>query len=452
MASKVDLFHRAVTARARRFASVVFGVGLSAGVFSAACSSDEQAAVGADGGGTGGNSTSSGGASLGGTQGGGVPGGGGSSQAGGAGSSSAGGRSGAAGSGGASASGGSPSAGGTSSGGTTSAGGQDGGGNVPSSGLRVVGNEILAPDGKPFHGRGANLNDTRSCNACAYAAADVDGLNRWSDELLDNWKANLVRFDLWSWATADGRVQWQSVTQDASYLADIKNTVTHMTSKSGVYVMVTVFLDPSIKPNNSDPDSEWPTAQTIPVYQALAGALYDDPKVLFALTNEPHGPDNMNAELAQRYLDSIDAIRAVEKQHNAGEHIVVVQAPQGWSRFLDYFVQNPIQRTNVAYEVHVYNPQSDFDRMLTQPHKTLPILVGEHGPNPYGTDADIQALWQLCQQLEIPHIAWTFHMRCDPNLLQDTASDGCGLSASTGYNFPRTSWGDMLHTYLATPW
>jgi hypothetical protein len=212
------------------------------------------------------------------------------------------------------------------------------------------------------------------------------------------------------------------LVQDSGYLADIKNTVTHMTGKSHVYVMVTLFSDPSMKPDNSDPDSEWPTAQTIPVYQALAGALYDDPKVLFALTNEPHGPDNMDAELAQRYLDSIDAIRAVETQHGVPEHVIVVQAPSQWARYLDYFVQNPIKRSNVAYEVHSYNPQSDFDHLLTQPHKTLPIIVGEHGPSQY------------------------------PNLLQDTASDGCGLAASTGYNFPRTAWGDMLHDYLAQPW
>jgi len=283
-------------------------------------------------------------------------------------------------------------------------------------------------------------------------APDVQGLNRWTDELLDGWHANFVRFDLWAFPAAGGRVQWRSVTQDPGYLADITNTVTHMTAKPGVYVMVTVFLDPSIKPNNADPDSEWPTAQTIPVYQALAGALYANPKVLFGLTNEPHGPANQNAALAQRYLDSIDAIRAVEQQHAVPEHIVVVQAPQQWSRDLSYFVQNPLQRTNVAYEVHPYNPQTDFDMLLTQPHQTLPIVVGEYGPSQFSTNADVKALFSLCQTLEIPHIAWTFHMRCPPNLLQDTASDGCGLSAASGYAFPRTDWGNMLHDYLATPW
>lgn len=324
------------------------------------------------------------------------------------------------------------------SGGVLGTGGS-GGSAAGEGGLHVDGNRLLGPDGKPFHGRGANLNDTRSCDACSFMAADVEGLNRWTDELLDGWHGNFVRFDLWSWASSGGRTQWQSITQDPSYLADIKNTVSHMTAKSGVYVMVTLFLDPSMKGDNSDYDSEWPTTATLPVYAALAGALYDDPKVLFALTNEPHTSSDHDAELAQHYLDSIDAIRAVEQQHGVPEHVVVVQAPEGWSRNLTYFVSNPIARSNVAYEVHAYNAQADFDGLLTQPSKTLPIIVGEYGPSQYSSNSDIQALWQLCQSLEIPHIAWTFHMRCDPNLLQNSASDGCGLSASTGYNFPRTS-------------
>lgn len=341
----------------------------------------------------------------------------------------------------------------TGTGGAASAGGAKGAGGAPSgTGLHVTGNQLLGPDGKPFHGRGANLFDTRSCNACSFNPPDVAGLNRWADELLDGWHANFVRFGLWSWATADGRQQWKSVTQDPSYVADIENTVSHMTSKAGVYVMVTLFLDPSMKPDNGDPDSEWPTAATIPAYETITEALYDDPKVLFALTNEPHGPADQNADLAKRYVASIDAIRAVEKKHGVSEHVIVVQAPQLWSRFLDYFVTTPIARTNIAYEVHVYNPESDFTKLLDDPHKTLPIIVGEYGPSQYSTDADVRALWTRCQTLEIPHLAWSFHMRCDPNLLQDTASDGCGLSASSGYAFPRTPYGDMLHEYLATAW
>jgi len=81
----------------------------------------------------------------------------------------------------------------------------------------------------------------------------------------------------------------------------------------------------------------------------------------------------------------------------------------------------------------------------------LPVIIGEYGPANM-SDADIMALWQTAQQHGIPYIGWVFHMRCPPNMLQDTASDGCGLDAATGYDFPRTAWGDMLKAHLATPW
>src|SRR5215470_19028947 len=60
-------------------------------------------------------------------------------------------------------------------------------------GLIVSGNRILHL-GIPFHGRGADLHDERSCEACAFAPRNPDGVNRWSDELIDNWHASFIRF------------------------------------------------------------------------------------------------------------------------------------------------------------------------------------------------------------------------------------------------------------------
>src|SRR5690242_19538992 len=63
----------------------------------------------------------------------------------------------------------------------------DGGGGLPADWLVVQGNRIVHTDGTPFHGRGADLHDERSCEACSFAPRDPTGLDRWSDELIDNW-------------------------------------------------------------------------------------------------------------------------------------------------------------------------------------------------------------------------------------------------------------------------
>ena len=367
---------------------------------------------------------------------------------------------------GASGKGGTPAAGGaagTGQGGAgqggvagTSAGGASGapGGEW----LSVVGNQILAPGGTPFHGRGANLHDMRSCNACTFLDPDVPGLNRWSDELIDNWHANFIRFDLEAYADDAGyRKQWKTITDDPLYATDVLAAVTHMTSKPGVYVLVTLFMDPAISDNTGAYDSEWPTDAAGPNYQKIVDLFHDQPRVLFGLTNEPHGPVANDPELAMRYQKAIATIRAQEKLHNASEHVIVVQAPQGYARDLTYFVQNPLPGTNIAYEIHPYNQEKDFDALIVQPKKTLPVLIGEYGPADLGggaamTDADIKAMWAVAQANEVPHIAWNFHQRCPPNMLQDTASDGCGLAAASGYAFPKTAWGVLFHDYMQTPW
>lgn len=326
---------------------------------------------------------------------------------------------------------------------------------APAAGLVVAGNHINHADGTRFHGRGANLHDERSCNACSYAPPEPDGVDRWADELIDHWHATFIRFLLESKAAPfnEFEQQWMSFVDVPQYLADIVQNVHHITGK-GAYVMITVFADATIKDNTGDFDSEWPSSagDTNTRYRALAEAFYDDPRVLFGLTNEPHGTANHDAELAAVYLDAIAAIRGVEDAHGAPHHVIVVQAPEGYARDLSYFVANPLPGDQIAYEIHPYNAATDFDALIVQPAQTLPILIGEYGPALAMTEVDVMQMWTVAQANEVPYIAWNFHMRCPPNLLEDTAADGCGLAASTGYDFPRTAWGDLLYDHMQTSW
>jgi hypothetical protein len=322
--------------------------------------------------------------------------------------------------------------------------------------LHVTTNRIVHADGTPFHGRGADLHDERQCSSCSYMPPDPNGVDRWSDELIDNWHANFIRFLLSAKSAPFNQyeLQWKSLVDDPQYLADIIQNVNHLTGKPGVYVEVTVFMDPTMKPETADPDSEWPSSagDTNPVYTALAEAFYANPRVLFGLTNEPHGPANQDAALATAYESAIGAIRTVENAHGTPHHIIVAQAPEGYARDLTYFVANPLAGDQIAYEVHPYNTAADFDALIVQPSMHLPIMIGEYGPAGVMTNTDIMTMWTVAQANDVPYIAWAFHARCNPSMLTDTASDGCGLAASTGYNFPRTAWGDLLHDHLATPW
>src|SRR5207248_939544 len=87
--------------------------------------------------------------------------------------------------------------------------------------LHTSGNHILHSDGRTWHGRGANLHDTRSCDACTSEPPSVAEVERRIDELVDVWKANFIRLDRESYASSSGRMQWQTVLADPGYLATI---------------------------------------------------------------------------------------------------------------------------------------------------------------------------------------------------------------------------------------
>lgn len=319
-------------------------------------------------------------------------------------------------------------------------------------GLVVSGNRILHQDGSVFRGRGVNLHDTRSCNACVTLPPDPAGLMALGDELTDHWRVTFVRFLLSSWASDDGyRKQVRSIVDDAGYARDVRDVVRHLTDK-GVYVLVTVFADPSVTPDDTSEESEWPTEGTLPVYRLLAEMFADDPRVLFGLGNEPHGPPARNADLAERYLRSIDAIREVETRLRVPPHVVVVPAPQNYARDVSYFVDHPLPRLQVAYDIHPYDHAEVFPASIERPARVLPLIVGEYGPTKQMNERDVEALWLLLERLSLPHTAWNFHQRCPPNLLMDDAGssgDGCGLAAAREGKRPRrTPWGEQVFTYF----
>jgi endoglucanase len=334
---------------------------------------------------------------------------------------------------------------GTSDGGTS---GPSGGGTpVASAWLHTSGNHILRSDGRAWHGRGANLHDTRSCDACTHEAPSVAEVERRIDELVDVWKANFIRLDLESYASSSGRLQWQNVLSDPDYLADIGRIVDYVATKPGVYVMLSIWNDPTLS------SIGWPQAATNSELATLVATFASAPHVLFGVSNEPQSNFDgaLDAQVWTAMNAAVAAIRAVEDEVRVPHHIVAVQGTRDWGRRLDYYVTHPITAgggSDVAYETHVYDPATDFPALFESAAKTLPVIIGEYGPSQGMTEADVSALQQAAEQMEIPHLAWTFHMRCSPNLLVDNSGGGCGV----GMPLQPTSWGKLVKDRFAMPW
>ncbi|MDB4940924.1 MAG: Endoglucanase celA precursor [Labilithrix sp.] len=318
--------------------------------------------------------------------------------------------------------------------------------------LRVEGNHMLTPAGKPFHGRGANLNDTRSCDSCSWESPHVEEVKRRIDTLVDGWHANYIRLLLESYADpgpAPGRVHYKSVLEDEAYFRDLMQIIGHVGKKRGVYVLVSLWHDPSLSPMG------WPTERTRSVWKKLARALKDMPFVMFGLVNEPERNDNgqLDGEVWTAMNETVAAIRSVEDP--AKKHIITVQGTREWARVLDYYVTHPITAgggANIAYETHVYDGKARFDELVTRPARKLPVVIGELGviddQNARMLPADVLALMDLAERLEIPWLAYTFHTNCPPNLLVDQQG-ACQLGSSP---LQPSAWGQLVKERLARPW
>jgi endoglucanase len=266
---------------------------------------------------------------------------------------------------------------------------------------------------------------------------------------MDVWHANFFRLDLTSWATnqVNGTtvVQYQDVTQDAAYLADLKQLVDHIGTRPGVYVMLTLFSHPSQDAN------ELPTAATQAVYTKLAQTFLNSPHVLYGVTNEPH--DATDAAVWTAMNTAVQTFRDAEPAAGP-HHLVAVQGTQGYARELAYYVKHPITAgagANVIYETHVYNPEKDWQAQFIDPALTLPVIIGEYGPDGtyMKTVAEAKALQARAEELEIPYIGWSFSSQNGPAMLVGSDPDEC---TKANWTITPTEWGNAIISRLATPW
>lgn len=309
---------------------------------------------------------------------------------------------------------------------------------VPNGWLYTDGNRILRAGGSRWQGRGANIADMRGCNACGPGFQDPDEVKRRIDVLVDEWGADFLRLTLESSGQS-------GILHDPTYLAQLEEVVDYIGTKPGVVVMVANW----ISPHHSE--MGWPTDGTREEWRALAARFADDKHVMFGLVNEPESNHDgaLDAQVWQAMNETVAAIREVEAELDAPKHLIAVQGTGGWARLLDYYVDHPITAgggENIVYEVHVYDGAALFEERFIEPAKTLPVVIGEFGPwEPHMNLSDTAELIRQADAQEVPWLAWTFHMRCPPNLIEDHSAGGCGIDMP----IVATPWGEQIKAALA---
>ena len=314
--------------------------------------------------------------------------------------------------------------------------------------LYTSGPNLFQTGARQWVGRGVNIHDTRSCDACTWIQPQVTEVLRRIDEVVDIWGANLLRLNLESYSVASGRLQHRSISEDRAYLSDIERIVHHIGQKDGVYVILNLWRDPTLD------DTGAPTEQTQEILQLLVDSFYDAPQVIFSVSpgirqNDTGALDSVSWGAMN---DAVTSIRDRERQLTSSRHLVIVPGLSAQGSDLSYYIDHPITAgggENIVYETKIFQGRSSFDQLLTNPAQTLPVLIGEFGPRdtpPHMmTQSEALALIQEAERLNVSWAAWSFHMRCVSSaMLVDQTNNGCGI----GMPLQPTEWGIAIQSQL----
>ena len=169
------------------------------------------------------------------------------------------------------------------------------------------------------------------------------------------------------------------------------------------------------------------------------------------------------------------------RQPSADGALCWLQGTGSYGRWLDWYyggsgtlpngkvygdgTQHPITAFgghNIIYEVHNYDSQMFWQRLFAAPAATLPVIIGELGPeaNDSGdqVESDSVLLMGTAESMQIPYAGWIFDEVCNDNKALNMISLGVDNGAYNDYDcdhdVPVTAtepWGVAVMSQLQSP-
>ncbi|DBA65502.1 TPA: hypothetical protein ACH3X2_003211 [Trebouxia sp. C0005] len=300
----------------------------------------------------------------------------------------------------------------------------------PANWLGVAGQALFrSVDGSNFelwHGRGVNILDPNVCVAASDSQHQVSlaegvAIAIQKIDVAVSIGVNFIRMPLDATAI-DGSNQ-SRITNDPAYMASIDHIVDHVGNFSGVYLLLSLWMDPTGEQPKA-PSAWVPTEATIPSWTEIARHNANKPQVLFGLFNEPANSQEQLASIADIVKGGIAAMRGVE---GSTPHVISVSGlytgndSRQYGRDLSFWEANPLNDADVVYELHPYNTFSEAKGLFSS---SLPVLIGEFGPLPAPNDSnpttlgDMVAIMGYAEEINpMPYAAWQLGSDCEPNLI-----------------------------------
>jgi len=271
---------------------------------------------------------------------------------------------------------------------------------IPMSGLHVQRNRIVDENGLPVILRGVTIDeqcdDSYFSNLQRFDEADMA-------ELVQVWHVNVIRVPI----LPD---LWQSCS---NYFQNILDPIVNLGSKYRVYVLlgwhahgnpITGQVEhPSWGnqyPYHGNPYNPNMTLATS-FWNATADRYKNDPWVIYSIWNEPAYITWTN------WRPIAEQLVGVVRSHNPNSLILVPGV--SWAYDLRGAYNDPVNRTNIVYETHVYpmfdvvkGPWDQYFGYLATYH---PVFVGEWGFHPGDPDPELNGTVDNFGKLLVTYMA-----------------------------------------------
>jgi Cellulase (glycosyl hydrolase family 5) len=144
----------------------------------------------------------------------------------------------------------------------------------------------------------------------------------------------------------------------------------------------------------------------------LAARYRGDSHVMFSLQVEPH---HVTWSFVQPIFERI--VDAVRKAAAPYQPIVFVPGVN-WGKDISGAIDAPVRRANIVYTSHPYTSSRHFARYFGSAHDAgLPVFIGEFGPTPSMSMADVRYLLHYTRQRGIGWAAWGYEYDANPSLI-----------------------------------
>lgn len=303
-------------------------------------------------------------------------------------------------------------------------------GAITSPQLHVTGTKILEPNGVEFRIHGVNI--------CGMEWSAVgDHLQESVPVALDQWHANFIRLplsqDRWFGKAPDNK-------DDGSSYRALVDWVVNEIERRGKYVLLDLHWSDCNQWGQNIGQHALPDSHSLQFWKSCAARYANRPAVFFDLYNEPYGDswdtwrnggpvtENVNGQKityqAVGFQTLIEAIRGV------GAKNIVLAGGLGYASRLDGILGHPLHDVGghgIVYADHFYpgwGSIEDWEPMITEAHKQLPIIVGEFGAdrgiNPLD-DANRRVIdvLNILHKLDMNWVAWCLHPAAHSCLITD---------------------------------